>query len=184
MDVCQHGGMDHRKTRGSGRDYFLLAAAGYRSLIRNADHNIISYDAVSRSYTIWWIFPSLDQRILLTVKSQRCKANNHLLSFPDNRQGFCFTEVLQTMCQQSSTNRNSVTKSECCCNGGRGWGPQCELCPLPGTVQYKKMCPHGPGYTTDGRGERGWLDLQGFTPRTYRWWCCLSQQFLEGFTQL
>ncbi|XP_075944108.1 fibrillin-2-like [Anarhichas minor] len=55
------------------------------------------------------------------------------------------------MCQQSSTNRNSVTKSECCCNMGRGWGSQCELCPLPGTVQYKKMCPLGPGYTTDGR---------------------------------
>lgn len=57
------------------------------------------------------------------------------------------------MCQQSSTNRNSVTKSECCCNAGRGWGSQCELCPLPGTIQYKKMCPLGPGYTTDGRGE-------------------------------
>lgn len=56
------------------------------------------------------------------------------------------------MCQQSSTNRNSVTKSECCCNTGRGWGTQCELCPLPGTVQYKRMCPLGPGYTTDGRG--------------------------------
>ncbi|MEQ2193535.1 hypothetical protein XENOCAPTIV_002402 [Xenoophorus captivus] len=69
----------------------------------------------------------------------------------DNRKGFCYTEVLKTMCQQSSTNRNTVTKSECCCNAGRGWGSQCELCPLPGTVQYKKMCPLGPGYTTDGR---------------------------------
>uniref|UniRef100_A0A8C4T425 Fibrillin 2b n=1 Tax=Erpetoichthys calabaricus TaxID=27687 RepID=A0A8C4T425_ERPCA len=74
-----------------------------------------------------------------------------LSSFSDNRQGFCFTEVLQVMCQQSSTNRNTVTKSECCCNGGRGWGSHCEICPLPGTTQYKKMCPLGPGYTTDGR---------------------------------
>ncbi|TSK53727.1 Fibrillin-2 [Bagarius yarrelli] len=82
-------------------------------------------------------------------KNGRCV--NTVGSYRYNRQGFCFTEVLQTMCQQSSTNRNSVTKSECCCNGGRGWGPQCELCPLPGTVQYKKMCPQGPGYTTDGR---------------------------------
>lgn len=74
--------------------------------------------------------------------------------FPtDNRKGYCYTEVLQTMCQQSSTSRISVTKSECCCHVGRGWGSQCELCPLPGTVQYKKMCPLGPGYTTDGRGE-------------------------------
>ncbi|XP_057181275.1 fibrillin-1-like [Triplophysa rosa] len=69
----------------------------------------------------------------------------------DNRKGFCFMEVLQTMCQRSSTNRKAVTKSECCCHGSRGWGSMCELCPLPGTVQYKKMCPLGPGYTTDGR---------------------------------
>ncbi|TUO83207.1 Fibrillin-2 [Bagarius yarrelli] len=69
----------------------------------------------------------------------------------DNRQGFCFTEVLQTLCQMGSSNRASVTKSECCCNGGRGWGSECEICPLPGTTQYKKLCPFGPGYTTDGQ---------------------------------
>uniref|UniRef100_A0A4W5LJC8 Fibrillin 2b n=1 Tax=Hucho hucho TaxID=62062 RepID=A0A4W5LJC8_9TELE len=92
-----------------------------------------------------------------TVGSYRCVCNEGFQPSStgteciDNRQGFCFTEVLQTMCQQGSTNRNSVTKSECCCNLGRGWGPQCELCPLPGTVQYKRMCPLGPGYTTDGR---------------------------------
>lgn len=71
---------------------------------------------------------------------------------PDNREGFCFTEVLTTLCQMTSSNRNLVTKSECCCDGGRGWGTNCELCPLPGTTQYKRMCPLGPGYTTDGRG--------------------------------
>lgn len=71
---------------------------------------------------------------------------------PDNREGFCFTEVLTTLCQMTSSNRNMVTKSECCCDGGRGWGTNCELCPLPGTTQYKRMCPLGPGYTTDGRG--------------------------------
>uniref|UniRef100_A0A3P9AJ59 Fibrillin 2b n=1 Tax=Esox lucius TaxID=8010 RepID=A0A3P9AJ59_ESOLU len=92
------------------------------------------------------------------VGSYRCVCNEGFQASSteteciDNRQGFCFMEVLQTMCQQGSTNRNSVTKSECCCNVGRGWGPQCELCPLPGTVQYKRMCPQGPGYTTDGRG--------------------------------
>ncbi|KAG7270043.1 hypothetical protein CRUP_036870 [Coryphaenoides rupestris] len=69
----------------------------------------------------------------------------------DNREGFCFTEVLSTLCQMTSSNRNMVTKSECCCDGGRGWGTSCELCPLPGTTQYRKMCPLGPGYTTDGR---------------------------------
>lgn len=92
-----------------------------------------------------------------TVGSYRCRCDQGFEPSPtqtecfDIRQGFCFTEVLQTLCQMSSSNRVSVTKSECCCDGGRGWGQSCELCPLPGTTQYKKMCPQGPGYTTDGQ---------------------------------
>lgn len=56
------------------------------------------------------------------------------------------------MCQIGSSNRNSVTKSECCCDGGRGWGPNCEVCPFPGTVAFKKLCPHGRGYMSNGAG--------------------------------
>ncbi|XP_044302577.1 fibrillin-2 isoform X1 [Varanus komodoensis] len=96
-------------------------------------------------------------RCVNIIGSYRCECNEGFQSSPsgteciDNRQGFCFAEVLQIMCQMASSSRNLVTKSECCCDGGRGWGNQCELCPLPGTTQYKKLCPHGPGYTTDGR---------------------------------
>lgn len=99
----------------------------------------------------------LNGRCLNTAGSYRCVCNEGFLESPseteclDNRQGFCFIEVLHTMCQMSSTSRNLVTKSECCCNGGRGWGSGCELCPLPATTQQKKMCPHGNGYSTDGR---------------------------------
>uniref|UniRef100_A0A4W6C030 Fibrillin-1 n=1 Tax=Lates calcarifer TaxID=8187 RepID=A0A4W6C030_LATCA len=90
-----------------------------------------------------------------TVGSYRCRCDQGFIANPtqteciDNREGFCFTEVLTTLCQMTSSNRNMVTKSECCCDGGRGWGTNCELCPLPGTTQYKRMCPLGPGYTTD-----------------------------------
>uniref|UniRef100_A0A803TRF1 Fibrillin-2 n=1 Tax=Anolis carolinensis TaxID=28377 RepID=A0A803TRF1_ANOCA len=96
-------------------------------------------------------------RCINVIGSYRCDCNEGFQSSPsgteciDNRQGFCFAEVLQTMCQMASSSHNLVTKSECCCDGGRGWGNQCEICPLPGTTQYKKLCPHGPGYTTDGR---------------------------------
>uniref|UniRef100_A0A3Q4C0E7 Uncharacterized protein n=1 Tax=Mola mola TaxID=94237 RepID=A0A3Q4C0E7_MOLML len=92
-----------------------------------------------------------------TVGSYRCRCDQGFVANPtqteciDNREGFCYTEVLTTLCQMTSSNRNLVTKSECCCDGGRGWGTNCELCPLPGTTHYKKMCPLGPGFTTDGR---------------------------------
>lgn len=76
----------------------------------------------------------------------------HWFGFADNREGFCFTELLQSMCQIASSNSNPVTKSECCCDGGRGWGPNCEICPFMATVAFKKLCPHGPGYTTTGEG--------------------------------
>ncbi|MGH0140469.1 UNVERIFIED_CONTAM: hypothetical protein FKN15_029121 [Acipenser sinensis] len=96
-------------------------------------------------------------RCINTVGSYRCSchegfsASSSETECIDNRQGFCFTEVLQSLCQMTSSSQNAVTKSECCCDGGRGWGPNCEICPLPGTGQFKKMCPLGPGYTTDGK---------------------------------
>ncbi|KAJ8252437.1 hypothetical protein COCON_G00217490 [Conger conger] len=91
------------------------------------------------------------------IGSYRCSCNDGFIANPtqteciDNRQGFCFTEVLQTLCQKSSSSRVSVSKSECCCNSGRGWGPTCELCPLSGTKTFKKLCPLGPGYGIDGK---------------------------------
>ncbi|XP_067329714.1 fibrillin-2 isoform X2 [Anolis sagrei] len=96
-------------------------------------------------------------RCVNSVGSYHCDCNEGFQSSPsgteclDVRRGLCFTEVLQAMCQMSSTNRQPTTKSECCCAGGRGWGPQCELCPFVGTAPHRKMCPHGTGSATDGR---------------------------------
>ncbi|KAL4837391.1 hypothetical protein H8958_022066 [Nasalis larvatus] len=95
-------------------------------------------------------------RCLNTRGSYTCECNDGFTASPnqdeclDNREGYCFTEVLQNMCQIGSSNRNPVTKSECCCDGGRGWGPHCEICPFQGTVAFKKLCPHGRGFMTNG----------------------------------
>uniref|UniRef100_A0A8D1TIW8 Fibrillin 3 n=1 Tax=Sus scrofa TaxID=9823 RepID=A0A8D1TIW8_PIG len=69
----------------------------------------------------------------------------------DTRQGPCFSEVLQAACQAPSSSGEVTTRAECCCGGGRAWGPRCELCPLPGTSAHRKLCPHGSGYTADGQ---------------------------------
>uniref|UniRef100_A0A8C3X9N4 Fibrillin 3 n=1 Tax=Catagonus wagneri TaxID=51154 RepID=A0A8C3X9N4_9CETA len=67
----------------------------------------------------------------------------------DTRQGPCFSEVLQATCQAPSGSGEVTTRTECCCGGGRAWGPRCELCPLPGTSAHRTLCPHGSGYTAD-----------------------------------
>lgn len=128
-------------------------AASAMMVLRPAplERNVSVRSTAHEHFATYWNAFEQNSSANLKVRDSFCPLT--ILS-SDNRKGYCYTEVLQTMCQQSSTSRSSVTKSECCCNMGRGWGSQCELCPLPGTVQYKKMCPLGPGYTTDGRGER------------------------------
>ncbi|XP_016091077.1 latent-transforming growth factor beta-binding protein 1-like isoform X2 [Sinocyclocheilus grahami] len=47
---------------------------------------------------------------------------------------------------------SSMTKEECCCTLGAGWGDNCEVhpCPIPGTDQFSQMCPAGRGYIPPG----------------------------------
>ncbi|KAM7331488.1 hypothetical protein ACRRTK_008196 [Alexandromys fortis] len=96
-------------------------------------------------------------RCINTVGSFQCHCDEGFHPSPtltechDTRQGLCFSEVLQAMCQSWSSSGEAVPRVECCCGGGRGWGPHCELCPLPGTSAYRKLCPHGKGYSTKGQ---------------------------------
>ncbi|KAL6034242.1 hypothetical protein STEG23_009311 [Scotinomys teguina] len=96
-------------------------------------------------------------RCINTVGSFQCDCDegfhpsSTLTECHDIRRGLCFSEVLQAMCQSWSSSGEAVPKVMCCCGGGRGWGPHCELCPLPGTSAYRKLCPHGKGYSTKGQ---------------------------------
>nr|XP_021561177.1 fibrillin-3 [Neomonachus schauinslandi] len=92
-----------------------------------------------------------------TVGSFQCDCDKGFRLSPagtechDVRQGPCFSEVLQAVCQAQSSSGEAVTRAQCCCGGGRGWGPRCELCPLPGTSAHRTLCPHGAGYTAEGQ---------------------------------
>lgn len=46
----------------------------------------------------------------------------------------------------------NVTKQECCCTSGAGWGDNCEIfpCPVQGTAEFTEMCPRGKGFVPVG----------------------------------
>ncbi|XP_072345995.1 latent-transforming growth factor beta-binding protein 4 isoform X2 [Scyliorhinus torazame] len=42
----------------------------------------------------------------------------------------------------------NVTRQECCCTVGEGWGRECKIyqCPVPGSDEYRTLCPRGQGF--------------------------------------
>ncbi|KAF6210291.1 hypothetical protein GE061_013395 [Apolygus lucorum] len=71
----------------------------------------------------------------------------------DTRRELCYSQVEDGQC--SSPSITPVSKSSCCCcvsfaNQPMAWGTSCQICPLPGTEEFKQLCPHGPGMTNAG----------------------------------
>uniref|UniRef100_A0A6I8NKN1 Latent-transforming growth factor beta-binding protein 1 n=1 Tax=Ornithorhynchus anatinus TaxID=9258 RepID=A0A6I8NKN1_ORNAN len=54
---------------------------------------------------------------------------------------------------------SNVTKQECCCTLGAGWGDNCEIfpCPVIGTAEFSEMCPEGKGFIPTGDSSYGVL---------------------------
>ncbi|XP_067901446.1 latent-transforming growth factor beta-binding protein 1 isoform X3 [Heterodontus francisci] len=52
---------------------------------------------------------------------------------------------------------SNVTKQECCCTLGAGWGDNCEVfpCPMFGTSEFAAMCPEGKGFIPNGDSAYG-----------------------------
>ncbi|XP_019344239.1 latent-transforming growth factor beta-binding protein 2 isoform X6 [Alligator mississippiensis] len=64
----------------------------------------------------------------------------------------CYYHISDVQLCDSVLAKNT-TKEECCCTLGAAWGDNCETlpCPIPGTVEYREICPAGKGYIPEGR---------------------------------
>ncbi|XP_067894762.1 latent-transforming growth factor beta-binding protein 2-like isoform X2 [Heterodontus francisci] len=59
--------------------------------------------------------------------------------------GPCFRSLSRRNCSLPLSQQ--ITKQICCCSRvGKGWGKNCEKCPLPGSVVFNEVCPAGHGY--------------------------------------
>ncbi|XP_050807278.1 latent-transforming growth factor beta-binding protein 1 isoform X6 [Gopherus flavomarginatus] len=52
---------------------------------------------------------------------------------------------------------SNITKQECCCTLGAGWGDNCEIfpCPIFGTAEFTDLCPEGKGFIPSGDSSYG-----------------------------
>ncbi|XP_072424321.1 latent-transforming growth factor beta-binding protein 2-like isoform X1 [Chiloscyllium punctatum] len=59
--------------------------------------------------------------------------------------GTCFRSLSRRNCSLPLSQQ--ITKQICCCSRvGKGWGKNCEKCPLPGSAVFDEICPAGHGY--------------------------------------
>ncbi|KAI4874235.1 hypothetical protein NFI96_020690 [Prochilodus magdalenae] len=73
----------------------------------------------------------------------------------------CYYNLNDANLCENVLSRN-VTKQECCCTVGAGWGDNCEIhpCPVKGQAKYDWLCPHGPGILTVISSVQGFSHLQ------------------------
>ncbi|XP_067936745.1 fibrillin-2-like [Watersipora subatra] len=86
----------------------------------------------------------------------------------DRRLGSCYMTAPSlgvAMCSNSYPQR--ITKSQCCCSIGVGWGQDpglCSACPKNGTKEYDTLCPDGGGQVpTETMGQVTFTDLDECT---------------------
>ena len=94
-----------------------------------------------------------------TEGSFQCECLDGFVLGPDGRtctdtvHGLCYSNFESGRCTNPAV--NMVSKSTCCCgsvalNGPLGWGTPCSMCPPPGSPDFKRLCPHGSGFTNGG----------------------------------
>ncbi|XP_026325907.1 fibrillin-2-like isoform X2 [Hyposmocoma kahamanoa] len=91
----------------------------------------------------------------------------------DRRTSQCYRSLVSGRCTPEPWPRNGytstptapsyVTKAQCCCTLGVAWGPECEICPVPGTIDRMELCtPENINPDKNGgQGGNGGLDGNG-----------------------
>ncbi|XP_060735308.1 latent-transforming growth factor beta-binding protein 2-like [Tachysurus vachellii] len=79
----------------------------------------------------------------------QCKPRHdheHMIIPDDEQRKDCYYNLNGANFCENVLSRN-VTKPECCCTVGAGWGDNCNIhpCPQSGQVEYSELCPHGAG---------------------------------------
>uniref|UniRef100_A0A8C9LDU8 Latent-transforming growth factor beta-binding protein 1 n=1 Tax=Pavo cristatus TaxID=9049 RepID=A0A8C9LDU8_PAVCR len=98
-----------------------------------------------------------DAKCLNTRGSYRCTCRPGTMLDPSRshcisdkavsmEQGLCYRSAAGGVCSFPLSHR--ITQQICCCSRvGKGWGKNCEECPVPGSGAFKEICPAGHGYT-------------------------------------
>nr|XP_048714217.1 latent-transforming growth factor beta-binding protein 3 isoform X3 [Caretta caretta] len=69
---------------------------------------------------------------------------------PPNNKKECYLNFDDTVFCDSVLATN-ITRQECCCSLGAGWGDHCEIypCPVPNSAEFHSLCPDGKGFILD-----------------------------------
>ncbi|XP_016121247.1 latent-transforming growth factor beta-binding protein 3-like, partial [Sinocyclocheilus grahami] len=93
------------------------------------------------------------QKGYMPVSGRRCQE----VEIVRNDKKECYLNLDDTVFCDSVLATN-VTKQECCCSIGVGWGDHCEIypCPVYRSAEYLSLCPVGRGfYHEEGKMEYG-----------------------------
>ncbi|OCT84203.1 latent-transforming growth factor beta-binding protein 3 [Xenopus laevis] len=98
-----------------------------------------------------------DTGYTLSEDQKRCEEAMHILERRD-----CFLNLDDSLFCDSVLAVN-VTREQCCCSLGAGWGDHCEIypCPVHNSAEFLTLCPDGIGFIID-------LDIMTYGSPSYR----------------
>uniref|UniRef100_UPI00398F4CE2 latent-transforming growth factor beta-binding protein 4-like n=1 Tax=Pristiophorus japonicus TaxID=55135 RepID=UPI00398F4CE2 len=94
----------------------------------------------------------LDEKEEFDLRTGRCnrraiQAPPTFLGEPAREENECYYNLNDVQLCENILAWN-VTRQECCCTAGEGWGRDCKIyqCPVSGSDEYQTLCPRGQGF--------------------------------------